>query len=548
MRSNHSGTAIRRAPALLLSSLLLGAMIPAQEALPVDPFDDPRVLEPAVMREQLATGEILLPVIVNLKAPAHVRGFRGWQDAQRSALHRQEVKALERIVLEKFSPADFVLKHRMDNQACFSGHITTTGLLLLLEQPLVESIEVDHEVHAQTDQGITLMNGDLARSQFDGTGISIAIVDTGIDYDHGALGAGGFPNAKVIGGFDFGDNDTDPMDENGHGTQAAGVAAGDMLISGDYVGGVAPGALLYALKIVSGGEGSAFDSDIIASWDWCVTNQNNNPASPILVINTSFGGGQYSSTCDGAKTGFANAANNAVSAGITLFGSSGNDGFCAALAGPSCVSNSISVGAVYDAAIGARSWCIDSSSCIGSFSATCDSGWTCTDTSAPDMVTCYSNSASFLDILAPSNNARAPALGGGYANFGGTSAASPYAAGAAAVLLHAASNAGIFMSPDDVRATMVATGDNILDPKSSITTPRVNLGDAVASLGVWVDFSYIGTETGSASQPFNTLAEGVAAAPIGGTVIMRSGSTSVTPTITKAVTLRTANGTVIIGG
>jgi subtilisin family serine protease len=64
----------------------------------------------------------------------------------------------------------------------------------------------------------------------------------------------------------------------------------------------------------------------------------------------------------------------------------------------------------------------------------------CTDaTTAADKVTCYSNSAGFLTLLAPSHNARTPSMtiaGGGYTNtFGGTSAAAPYTAGAIAALM-----------------------------------------------------------------------------------------------------------------
>ena len=112
---------------------------------------------------------------------------------------------------------------------------------------------------------------------YDGTGISIAIIDTGIDYTHAALGGsgdptdytnndpdtiadGGFPNAKVVGGYDFAGSDytagaipvpdEDPLDEYviGHGTHVASTAAG-LEVPGSVHEGVAPGADLYALKV-----------------------------------------------------------------------------------------------------------------------------------------------------------------------------------------------------------------------------------------------------------------------------------------------------------
>src|SRR5881628_649832 len=59
-----------------------------------------------------------------------------------------------------------------------------------------------------------------------GAGTSIAIIDTGVDYNHPALGGGFGPGHKVVAGYDFVDNDTDPMDTDGHGTGVAGLAAG----------------------------------------------------------------------------------------------------------------------------------------------------------------------------------------------------------------------------------------------------------------------------------------------------------------------------------
>jgi len=102
-------------------------------------------------------------------------------------------------------------------------------------------------------------------------------------------------------------------------------------------------------------------------------------------------------------------------------------------------------------------------------------------------VTTYSNSASFLILMAPSNWATTTRLGGGYWDspngFGGTSAACPYAAGAAACLQSASKTLnGIFLSPGDVESKLVDSGDSITDEKVAITKPRVNLGAAVALL------------------------------------------------------------------
>jgi hypothetical protein len=102
---------------------------------------------------------------------------------------------------------------------------------------------------------------------------------------------------------------------------------------------------------------------------------------------------------------------------------------------------------------------------------------------APNRETPYSNTANFLGLFAPSHNAYTTARGGGYtSNFGGTSAACPYAAGAAAVLQSAAKTLnGGFLAPGSVRSILAGIGDLITDVKISHQKRRINLGNAVAA-------------------------------------------------------------------
>ena len=107
------------------------------------------------------------------------------------------------------------------------------------------------------------------------------------------------------------------------------------------------------------------------------------------------------------------------------------------------------------------------------------------------MVTSYSNSASFLTLFAPSNQAYTTDIvgSGGYSSgdydssFGGTSAACPYAAGSAAALQQAAkAKTGSYLTPAQVKTYLVNNGDNITDGKVAVTKPRINLGRAVDAL------------------------------------------------------------------
>ena len=93
-----------------------------------------------------------------------------------------------------------------------------------------------------------------------GQGIRIAVIDTGIDYMHPALGGGFGKGHKVTAGYDFVNDDPDPLDDNGHGTHVAGIAAG----LGENWQGVAPEAELLAYKVLDE-DGMGRDSWVLAA-------------------------------------------------------------------------------------------------------------------------------------------------------------------------------------------------------------------------------------------------------------------------------------------
>jgi hypothetical protein len=113
--------------------------------------------------------------------------------------------------------------------------------------------------------GITKINADDVWSLgYTGEGVLVANLDTGINYNHVDLsdhmwdGSGvGLPNH----GYDFADDDIDPMDEDGHGTHTAGTIAGDGTAGSQT--GVAPDATIIAMRVITD-EGGSFQSDC---WD-----------------------------------------------------------------------------------------------------------------------------------------------------------------------------------------------------------------------------------------------------------------------------------------
>ena len=145
-----------------------------------------------------------------------------------------------------------------------------------------------------------------------GSGCRVALLDTGIDYTHPDLAA------CYAGGIDLVNNDEDPKDDNGHGTAMAGlIAAADDgsnsggRNSGYSVVGVAPGAKLYAVKVLGAQAGGSY-SQVIAGLEWAKDNS-------IKAVCLGLGGQQNSRALQMA-------CDACWSSGMLLAAATGNDG------------------------------------------------------------------------------------------------------------------------------------------------------------------------------------------------------------------------------
>ncbi|HZS08709.1 MAG TPA: S8 family serine peptidase, partial [Blastocatellia bacterium] len=134
------------------------------------------------------------------------------------------------------------------------------------------------EVTTAAAQARTVVNN----STLDGSGVGIAILDSGIDASHQLLaGTGG---SRVVYSQDF-TSDNITGDTYGHGTHVASLAAGAGSFENGAYTGVAPGASLINLRVL-GDDGRGSASNIIAALDWCIANKD---AYNIRVINLSLG-------------------------------------------------------------------------------------------------------------------------------------------------------------------------------------------------------------------------------------------------------------------
>jgi hypothetical protein len=221
----------------------------------------------------------------------------------------------------------------------------------------------------------------------------------------------------------------------------AGIAAGN----GERFSGVAKGANLMSVQVFSrAGKGmGCYDADLIKGLEQVyLLHDTYNFAS----VNMSLGGDHYSSHCDSdmMKT----AIDNLRSVGIATIAASGNNGYTNALASPACISTAVSVGCTEDGSGGTTA----------------------------DKVCGFSNSASFLSLLAPGSKITSSVPGNRFATINGTSQSAPYVAGAWAVLKQGNPGASV----TDILTTLQDTGVPITDPRNGITKPRISLAPAGA--------------------------------------------------------------------
>lgn len=346
---------------------------------------------------------------------------------------------LKKMVLSTLPPGEFTLVHNFSYlPMVFMKFKTTKSLLKLLAHANVKAIYRNEKIYPHLTESLALINQPSV-SSFTGSGTSVAVLDSGVDYTRVAFGACTAPGipakCKVVVEQDIASNDG-VLDDSGHGTNVAGIVVG-----------VAPQTRIIALDIFSGASSSAVLVD--EGVNWAIANQS---TYNITAINLSLGDGvKYTKPCDSIYSNpFIAPIRKAKSAGMITVVSSGNDQFIDGINAPACTPDAISVGAVYDANVGSRQW---------------SSG--CTDSStAPDQVACFSNSAYYLTVLAPG----AVITAAGY-TMGGTSQAAPHVAGAIAVLRSA--------FPRETLKQIVSriTGNGVLvtDTRNNVTTPRLDL-------------------------------------------------------------------------
>jgi subtilisin family serine protease len=324
--------------------------------------------------------------------------------------------------------------------------VPANALAGLRRNPLVKSVEPDVTITAlepavaaeptgdleyDNAWGVTHIGSKAAHDAGDwGQGVKVAVIDTGIDYIHDDPDDTPYVvdpefTSNYRGGYDFVNLDSDPMDDNGHGTHVAGILAAEK--NGYLVVGVAPQVDLYALKILDA-NGSGYESDLILAIQWAVDHQ-------LDLVNMSLG---THTNVAALQT----AVQNAAAAGLLMVAASGNV-------------NPLDFNELING-------------CPVAYPGAYPQVLSTTFTNPNDALTGYSCTGPEVDFAAPGDNIYSPVPIGpcqncspyGYAALSGTSMASPHLAGSVALLLSAgitdSGPAGLF---DDVKAQLCDTAN-----------------------------------------------------------------------------------------
>jgi hypothetical protein len=483
-RSHEGPMSLRRLPRRLavfaLLACLLSTALPTTVAAAGPPAYPSRGIVPTVRFRDLdaavAAGVLDASVPADLRAKGQTRAivtFDGDGILAQAQAEAPSGKGRSAAIVAAVRPALATLKARALGSgsavrvlrqydalaASYLAVRSSAALLRLVNQVEVTGVRKNHRSKAALVESLDLIDQPEAKADgHGGAGTSIAVLDTGLDYTRDAFGtcptvpATGCSVAHVQ---DFTALDDGLLDDGAptcvgdgacHGTNVAGIVLG-----------VAPDAKVIGLDVFEGEY--AYDDALLAALNWVVLNQTTHG---IRALNMSLGGGSFAATCYDYPLEPALASVRAV--GVLPVVAAGNEAeatgsFVNGIAYPACTRGAVSVGAVYDSDI----YTADESyyGCDGAVP------------TAADQITCFSQSASILSLLAPGAMVTAAGI-----TQGGTSQAAPHVAGAASVLAGAKPGA----TPTAIETALKNSGPSIPDSRNGVSRRRLDLDAAVAYL------------------------------------------------------------------
>jgi serine protease AprX len=280
-------------------------------------------INPSMARSVLALGT-LLSLVTCVLTPA-TRGAAPDRRAMAGNGHALAASAWLRVIIQTDDPAAVGAVvtevggrngRRLPSMQAVVAELPGSGLARVSAAPMVRRISVDRPLRGALEVTGTTIGARWVSENlgFDGAGVGVAIIDSGVTRSHDDLGAN-----KVAHFADFVDFQAQPHDGYGHGTHVAGIIAGNGYDSGGARRGIAPGAHLVVLKALDE-QGDGYISSAIAAIDYAIEQRT---AYNIRVINLSVAAGVFESYNTDPLT---LAARRAVDAGIVVVTAAGNLG------------------------------------------------------------------------------------------------------------------------------------------------------------------------------------------------------------------------------
>jgi subtilisin len=388
---------------------------------------------------------------------------------------RQRIAARAAQLLSRLSPGSHRTIRRFVTVPFIVLEVTPGALDELARDADVVRVMDDAILFPVLGYNVPIVEGDQVwASGYDGTGTTIAVLDTGVDATHPLLAGKvveqacysstvpGISETLCPSGSDAqtGPGSAVPCSATLtgclHGTHVAGIAAGGDTDPAAPSPGVAKGASLMAVQVFTkvidpdscGGAApciGAFSSDIVAGLERVYTLARSGSHN-IAAVNMSLGGSLFQAPCDDEP--YKPLIDSLRAIGIATVVAAGNSGFPVGLSTPACVSSAVSVGA----------------------------------TDQDDAVAYFSNVASFLSLLAPGNEIASSVPGGGYEALSGTSMAAPHVAGAWGILKQAAPTASVSTILNALQDTgLPVTDERYFGIFGDVTVPRIRLLRALAT-------------------------------------------------------------------
>jgi len=362
------------------------------------------------------------------------------------------------IKIQNQVKADILKILNMDDTEIFSNefidifngisikNVSNEIILKIKELPNVKDVIPNTKITVQLDESVPLINAvetwkykDNINRNLTGNGVTIAFLDTGVNYSHPDLRA----NYISEGSFDFVNNDSDPMDDNGHGTHVAGIACGTGKTSNNRYVGVAPEAKFYSMKILDESGNGDLETFIAGMQRALDPNNDGNTSDHADIISLSIGTEQPGDPSDK----FCEIVDELVEEGIVIVIAAGNNGpKTQSITSPGCAINGITVGSVnkYDE--------ISYSSSRG-------------------PVQLDGKFINKPDLLAPGVKIFSCDYNGGYRYDQGTSMATPHVAGAAALIIQANPD----YSPKEVKTILKDNAKNLHLDKNTQGAGRLDI-------------------------------------------------------------------------